>query len=516
MNNRTIATVVTLTCVSLAGCAKVRRAQGERLARTYCALCHLFPEPQLLDKRTWENGVLPQMALRLGVRTLSTPREPFSNPYMLVIPKAIPQKDFEKIVEYYREAAPDSLPDPSLGIQTQVDPPSWTVAPFASRMSSSGIVTLLKADSARQRIYIGEAGSNTLRVYDFERRLLTTLKLGSPPTDVVAEDGHLLVLESGILDPNDEARGRLEQYDVVGHDSLRFDRVVIDSLLRPVFVAPYDFANDGAPEFVIAEFGDNRGRLALYVPRGATYQRQDLALTPGAIHVEIRDLTGDGAPDIVALFAQGDERIELFENDGTGHFSSSRRKLLARFPPVYGSMYFGLYDFNGDGHPDILYVNGDNFDYSRVLKPYHGVRILENDGKNNFHERYFFPVHGAARAAVADFDRDGNLDIFITSNFADRQRHPERGVVYLENLGGYQFRPYAFSAAAASEWNLMTVADLNHDGRLDVIVGAMNLASISRSQRGYTGRALAGGTNPFLVFESSPGQRTGKDTVVRR
>src|SRR5256885_11339685 len=71
-------------------------------------------------------------------------------------------------------------------------------------------------------------------------------------------------------------------------------------------------------------------------------------------------------------------------------------------------MYFTMRDFNGDGKPDILYVNGDNFDYSRVLKPYHGIRILENDGHNNFAERDFFPVYGAAQAVVADFDKDGD------------------------------------------------------------------------------------------------------------
>src|SRR5204863_356657 len=86
---------------------------------------------------------------------------------------------------------------------------------------------------------------------------------------------------------------------------------------------------------------------------------------------------------------------------------------------------------------------------SRVLKPYHGVRILENDGKNNFHERYFLPIHGAARAEVADFDRDGDLDILVTSNFADVTKHPERGIIYLENTGRYQFQPYSFSVATA-------------------------------------------------------------------
>ena len=213
-------------------------------------------------------------------------------------------------------------------------------------------------------------------------------------------------------------------------------------------------------------------------------------------------MTGDGARDIVALFAQGDERIVLFENDGRGHFSGDRQRILARFPPVYGSMYFSMHDFNGDGKIDILYVNGDNFDYSRVLKPYHGVRILENDGKNNFQERYFFPVYGAARAEVADFNNDGRLDILITSNFADFDKHPERGIIFLENTGRYQFRPYAFSIASANQWNLMATADLNKDGWLDVIIGAMDLGNIAKLQRSFSGQTLEVGKDPILLFEN--------------
>lgn len=70
-------------------------------------------------------------------------------------------------------------------------------------------------------------------------------------------------------------------------------------------------------------------------------------------------------------------------------------------------MHFSLHDFDGDGHADILYANGDNFDFSRIRKPYHGVRILENDGRNGFEQRYFFPTSGAARAEAVDFDDDG-------------------------------------------------------------------------------------------------------------
>jgi hypothetical protein len=393
------------------------------------------------------------------------------------------------------------LPDQSLPAQPQLDPDFFTPGPFVPRLESSAIITLLRTDSAHERIFVGEAASDRLRIFDWNRRLMATLALGSPPTDVISEKERILVLESGILEPNDQPRGTLAQYEVAARGSLQFSRVLIDSLFRPVFVRPFDVDGDGRNEFLICEFGDNRGRLALYRYDGSRYEREVLDAAPGAIRFEIHDLTGDGYPDVVALFAQGDERIVLFANDGKGHFSG-RHRVLARFPPVYGSMYFTMDDFNGDGKLDILYVNGDNFDYSRVLKPYHGIRILENDGHDAFIERYFFPVYGAAQAAVADFDKDGDLDILTTSNFADAKRHAERGIMFFENTGRYRFQPYAFSVASHNQWNVMATGDLNRDGRLDVLIGAMHLENIARIQRRFPGQTLATGVEPVLLFEN--------------
>ncbi len=496
--------VLALACVPLASCERTHTSDGEKLARTYCAACHAFPEPQLLDKQTWRSGVLPQMAQRLGVgaQSQSLSQAMSRDPLMAVLPGGIAEKDWEKIVEYYLASAPDKLPDQSLPAQPQIDRGFFRPQPFAPGLKSSGITTLLKIDSAHQRIFVGDAGANTLSVFDWNRRLLSTLTLGSPPTDLVVDKETVLVLESGILNPNDQPRGKLVRYDFAGHNSLTYPIVVIDSLYRPVFFRQFDFDGDGRDEFVICEFGDNRGRLALYKYDGAKYQRQVLDPTPGAIRFELHDMTGDGFPDIVALFAQADERIELFENDGKGTFSGARR-ILARFPPVYGSMYFSMHDFNGDGRLDILYVNGDNFDYSRVLKPYHGIRILENDGHNNFRQRYFFSIYGAAQAVVADFDKDGDLDIMTTSNFADVEKHPERGIMYFENTGQYNFRPYAFTAASGNQWNVMATGDLNGDGWPDVIVGAMNLGSIATLQRQYSAPALATAKDPVLFFENT-------------
>ena len=439
------------------------------------------------------------MAKRLGVSTPSF-GDALANPYMTVLPNRVSQADWQKIVAYYRDSAPLALPEQTLPAEPVRDPTFFETGPLIPHLESSGIITLLKADTLHRRIFVGEAGTNTLSIFDWKRRLLSSVKLRSPPTDLIVEPSRILVLESGILDPNDEAKGTLEEYDFPDADSLRSRRLLIDSLLRPVAVAAID--GDGGTEFLIGEFGNNRGRLALYKQTAGRYTRQVLDGNPGAIRFEIRDLTGDGAPDIVALFAQADERIMLFENDGKGNFSG-RKRVLARFPPVYGSMYFSMHDMNGDGHPDIVYVNGDNFDYSRVLKPYHGVHILENDGRNEFHERYFFPVYGAARAEVADFDGDGDLDLLITSNFGDAARHPERGIIYLENTGPYQFRPYSFSIAAENEWNLTALADLSGSGRPDVIIGAMNLSNISEAQRGYTGRVVRTAPKvPLLLFRN--------------
>src|SRR5207244_12000496 len=39
--------------------------RGRKAAHIYCQSCHLFPEPDLLDKKTWIEQTLPQMKIRV-------------------------------------------------------------------------------------------------------------------------------------------------------------------------------------------------------------------------------------------------------------------------------------------------------------------------------------------------------------------------------------------------------------------------------------------------------------------
>ena len=160
----------------------------------------------------------------------------------------------------------------------------------------------------------------------------------------------------------------------------------IDSLQRPVDFERVDFNNDKADDYVICSL-KSRGSLAVYQGlANGKFQRHVLSNLPGARRIIIKDFDGNGLLDIMTLMSQGDERILLFYNRGNFEF---RLTTLLRFTAVQGSSYIEIADFNNDGKFDILYTNGDNADYSAILKPYHGVHIFLNNGTNEFKESWF-------------------------------------------------------------------------------------------------------------------------------
>jgi hypothetical protein len=129
-------------------------------------------------------------------------------------------------------------------------------------------------------------------------------------------------------------------------------------------------------------------------------------------------------------------------------------------------------DFNRDGYLDILLANGDNADYSFIVKPYHGIRIFLNNGKNVFREGFFFPMPGAWKALARDFDQDGDLDIAAISFYPDYNRSPDRGFVYLKQTGDLTFTASTFAQSQVGRWFTMESADYDRDGDEDIILGS--------------------------------------------
>jgi hypothetical protein len=200
------------------------------------------------------------------------------------------------------------------------------------------------------------------------------------------------------------------------------------------------------------------------------YVAHTMSSLPGARRVIIRDFNNDGMDDVLVLFAQGDEQISLFTNAGNFRF---RVTTLLRFPPVYGSEDFDIVDFNKDGHWDIVYANGDNADYSKEFKPYHGVRVFLNDGTDHFKESIFQQIYGCLGFVANDFDKDGDADIAAIAFFPNFEKTPERGFVYLENNNG-KLEPYTTPIAADARWLLIETADVDSDGYTDILLGALD------------------------------------------
>ena len=447
---------------------------GKQLALQYCSGCHLFPEPALLDKKTWLGSVLPNMALRLGIRVSGVDPylgQPTGEEKLMreinVYPESplVSEKQWAEIVKYYESEAPvEPIP------QKNVISISDTLPQFNAEFATVGDkavpkTTLLKFDKNTSQLYAGD-DQNALYVLDNKFKLKDTWWIDTAPTDIdFPKNAAPRLMTIGIFSPSEQKLGRLMSLDKSATKTS--SNINIQFLPRPVQFTAGDLNMDGKEDVIISGFGNNSGKLFWYDGFNATKENVLKAL-PGARKTEIRDFNRDKKPDIVALMAQAREEISIFYNLGNGKF---REKVLVQFPPSYGMSYFELADFNKDGFQDILLTNGDNWDYSAIAKNYHGVRIYLNDGKDNFKEAWFYPLYGAGKAIARDFDNDGDLDIAVTSFYSDLD-NPQHGFIYLSNEGKLNFKAYSTPLAASGKWLTMEAADFDHDGDVDIVLGS--------------------------------------------
>jgi hypothetical protein len=435
--------------------------QARTLARNICSVCHLFPEPELLDRSTWTNQVKSRMRLAMGVAALEDNPSPDARTLM---------KQWNAIWnDYYAVAAPERPPpqDPRPRIVPDLDlfaveDPKYEV--------TNGYATLIQIDSQTRQIYVGNAIKKSLDVLDARGRLLASSPVDTTLTDLLKRPEGWLGTQIGIVPPNDLPLGLVTRYH---RKENRFEKDcdLIGGLRRPVQTAVADLLGDGRSELVVCSFGNTAGRLAWYSRAGpCSYTEHTIVDRPGAVSARVWDVDRDGRPDLVALMAQAKEGVFLYRNQGGGEFVE---KALIEQPPVWGYAHFELADFNGDGHLDILTANGDRGDFECPPRKYHGIRIYLNDGRWNFKEAFFYPMNGAYKCVALDFDGDGDLDIAAISFFPDYDKSPEESFVYLENQGGLKFTAHTFPDCYRGRWLTMDAGDLDGDGDADIVLGGV-------------------------------------------
>jgi len=384
-------------------------------------------------------------------------------------------QQWEDIINYFWVSAPDSLASIHRGetIRQGTDLFSIQVPAIQEKEASTSMV-LFDGSSKEKTILMSRVISPGIYRYNSKWQLLDSIFTKGPVVDILPEEKNAIVCNIGYLNPTDARLGSIEKINF-GLKAKNNPVPLFEKLARPVQVIAADLNNDKKTDYLVCEFGNNLGSLSWMENEGGNkFSEHIVRALPGAIKAYVEDYNRDGLPDIWALFAQGDECIMLFTNKGHGRFEG--KKVLS-FPAIYGSTYFEFDDFNHDGFPDILYSCGDNADYSPVLKPYHGIYIYLNDGKNNFKQQYFFPMYGCFKAMARDFDGDGDLDICAISFFPDHIRHPEESFFYLENKGGFRFQPYIIPGTKAGSWLTMDVGDFYGSGKPDIILGNFNFGN---------------------------------------
>jgi hypothetical protein len=466
--------------------AKDDITEGQKLAATYCQSCHQLPGPSLLDKATWRNSVLPVMGLYLGLNYHISDSILNYIGNLSRFPKeaAIDSIQLRQIMAYYTANAPEHLPVANRPEPLHQLPFFKILTTPVEWVTSPALTSCVKIDVSvtPHRLLVFDGTKNRFIVLTDKVKTVNSSALNGSVVDLVLHNGSIVATTIGSdLYSNDRIDGNIKEISIdrTGMVSLQ-ERLLVERIGRPISTNMVDINGDGKLDYLVTRFGKMTGSLSWYEDVEGKLKQHIIRDRADGLRSIIDTDNPKKVPDIWTLFSQGDESLYHYTNDGKGNFKEQR---VLTFPPSYGSMYFDFFDFNGDGFKDLLYVSGDNGDYSQIPKPYHGIYIYLNDGTNNFKQKYFYPINGCYKAIAKDFDGDGDLDIATVSEFPAKET-PWEAFIYFENKGGLNFQAYTLPLNIPFS-NGMTIdaEDIDGDGKPDLLLGNGYMApSVSNKQ----------------------------------
>lgn len=222
-----------------------------------------------------------------------------------------------------------------------------------------------------------------------------------------------------------------------------------------------DFNRDGRADLMLS-FYDSFERLQtmqVFLNNGAGGLRAPVFVRlTGEPALEIADVTGDGIPDLLTERAgstRTETELRLYAADGKGGFSAPLSSTIAGNP---ASAAFG--DFNGDGKLDAVFAVPKPGNDS----PVESLAVLFGDGEGRFGAQQNMPLPADARNSwsrmlAADLNNDGKTDLLLDGF----QR-----TIFFVGDGFGKFDAGRFLRVNISHIDL-AVADVNGDGRQDLI-----------------------------------------------
>jgi hypothetical protein len=255
------------------------------------------------------------------------------------------------------------------------------------------------------------------------------------------------------------------------------------ALFRTGGAAAADYDNDGWVDLFVTRLN---ARDLLYRNKGdGTFQ--DVAVPAGLTINALTngpawgDIDNDGDKDLYVT-SSGGTRNYLYVNNGNGAFSEQGS---ARGAALAGGLRFGqsasFGDYDGDGYLDIHtndWGSETAASTSRLLRnlgaanPGHFEDVTAAAGLNVFRPTHFFDGTTDTSAyryasTFTDLDRDGHMDLAISSDFLTSQ--------LFWNNGDGTFTDGTIAAGVGTDEDGMgsAIGDYDGDGRLDWFVSAL-------------------------------------------
>lgn len=357
------------------------------------------------------------------------------------------------------------------------------VSEMGRPMVTNVTIADLDGDGLRDVIYC-EGAKNTVRwIRQSPRGVFTEKIIGEsiagPAHVAVADVNHtgrldVLVASMGQIFPNNDQIGSVVVLENL--DNVHFEKhVLIDNIARVTDVRGANLTShaDGRIDLVIGQFGYAQGETRWMENKGDwKFESHIVNTQSGCIHTPVADFDGDGALDFAALISQEWEEVHWLKNLGQGRFHDSIA--WGSTNEDYGSSGLDVADVNRDGKPDLIYTNGDGFDYSVPgSRPWHGIQWLENRGNGYFKFHRVGDMPGAYSPCAADLNGDGTTDLIAVSCYADwNDPHVATMMAWL-NDGHENFTPVVL---AHEPIQLVTVAvgDLDGNGVPVIVTGGFH------------------------------------------
>ena len=190
--------------------------------------------------------------------------------------------------------------------------------------------------------------------------------------------------------------------------------------------------------------------------------------------VAVADVNGDGKPDLLVAntcVADGafncvNGSVGVLLGNGDGTFQS----VVSYGSDGTGASSIAVKDVNGDGKPDLLVANacGNDGEYGCMIG---SVGVLLGNGNGTFRAAVNYASGGyeADSVAAGDVNGDGNPDLVVASQCGNSGNC--NGVVgVLLGNGDGTFQPVVTYDSGGYEAQSVAVADVNGDGKPDLVV----------------------------------------------